>query len=513
MSAKLYTLQLEPYDDVASVRDRLTFVDASFVLVFWPPGTRILRRKLDLLLIQRQATRLGMRIALVTDDPDILTHARELNISVFPDEQAALLQRWKRPRNTVFTTQHNPMAQAELAEHVARLRGLSLTVAGRRWQQAVRWGTFVALLMATILGFLVAAPSATVTITPASKQVYETVSIVADPTLTDIDIENRQMPSALVTLEATSHVTVQSSGVESAGAALAQGLVTFANSADQPVLIPLGTIISTGGTYPVRFETMIETVLPAGTDATVQVPIQALTEHSGAAGNVDPGAITRVEGSLADVITVTNPNATYGGAAQELATVTEQDHERLLVLGRQQVLQRARDELLLQLSGEQFLVPGSVQIIRERPEWTHYSAFVGDVAESASLDLRAEVQAVVVDERQARQVAYSGLAPYIQPGLEVSPDALAFERGEILSIEPGGRVTFLMIVKGNVAVSIDQTRIRDQIAGMTISAARHRLENELLLDPDHPPQITTWPGWFNRLPFLPVRIDLTVETP
>ena len=306
---------------------------------------------------------------------------------------------------------------------------------------------------------------------------------------------------------------MQSSGQETAGKSRAQGLVTFTNSDDQPVLIPLGTIVATSDAYPVRFETLVETILPAGDTASVQVPIQALEEHAGAVGNVNPDIINRVEADFADMVTVTNPNATYGGAVQEVRIVTAEDHERLLILGRQQLLQNARDELLHYLSGDQFLVPGSVVITAERPEWTIFSAFVGDEAESVSLSLRADVQAVVVDEAQAQQVAFSALAPYIEPGMEIAPDALTFARGDILDIDPAGRVTFLMIVKGNIAVSVDAMRVRDRLVGVSVNEARYRLERDIALDLNHPPQITTWPPWYNRMPLLPVRISVKVNRP
>lgn len=512
MPTDLYTLQLEPYDDAVSVRDRLTFVQARRVALLWPAEGRILRRKLDLLLVQRQAARLGMRLALITQDMDVIDHAHDLNISVFPSEQAAAAGPWKRSRDKVFAPPRDPYAQAELADHIQRQRQ-PVAPWMLRWRRSVRWIVFGGLLAALVIGFLVIAPSATVSLTPASRQVYETVSIVADPALTDIDIENHRMPAAVVSLQATSRVAVQSSGLERAGASLAQGLVTFANTTDEPVLIPLGTVVTTSGTYPVRFETLVETTLPAGDTASIQAPIRALEGHAGADGNVDPGAINRVESDFADRVTVTNANATYGGAVQERRTVTSEDHERLLVLGRQQVLQNARDLLLHQLSGEQFLVPGSVTIIEERPEWTNFSAFVGDAAESVSLDLRAVVQAVIVDDQQARQVAYSALAPYIRPGLEISPDALSFARGDIIDIEANGRVTFLMVVKGNIAVSINEDYVRRRVTGVSVSEAHRRLERELLLDPDRPPRIDTWPTWYHRLPVLPVRITVRVNSP
>ncbi|MHA1569683.1 MAG: baseplate J/gp47 family protein, partial [Alphaproteobacteria bacterium] len=430
MPTRFYTLQLEPYDDVASIRDRLTFLNARYVLLMWPDVGSVLRRKLDLLLVQRQATHFGIRIALVTGDPDIIENATDLNISVFADEQSARLGRWKYPRDKVFVPPRDPSAQAEIAEHIYRQRQ-PLTPLAFRWRQTMRWIMFGALLLALAGGLVLTAPSATVSLTPANRQVFETVSILADPDLTDIDIENYQMPASVITLQATSHVTIQTSGRESAGLSMAQGLVTISNTADSPILIPLGTIVSTSDQVPIRFETTVETILPAGNAASVQVPVQALPQHAGAVGNVNPGQINRIEADFADAVSVTNLNATYGGAAQEQGVVQAEDHSRLLVLGRQEVLQNARDELLLYLSGDQFLVPGSLKIILERPEWTVFSAYEGDRAESVSLDLRAEVQAVVVDEAQARQIAQSALAPYIEPGQQISPQALSFSRGDI----------------------------------------------------------------------------------
>ena len=56
----------------------------------------------------------------------------------------------------------------------------------------------------------------------------------------------------------------------------------------------------------------------------------------------DKEALFAEAGKLAGQIAATNPNATFGGALQERSVVTADDHQRLLVLGRQQVLQRAR---------------------------------------------------------------------------------------------------------------------------------------------------------------------------
>lgn len=512
MPSDLHVIQLEPHDDSVSVRDRLNFASARRVLLVWPASGSPLPRKLDLLLVLRQASRLGLQLALVTGDAAVTGHARDLQISVFADVQTAQQTAWLQPRQRVFVPPRDDLARLELADAILSQRLPPSPGQTRRWM-LTRWLALLSGMVALVIAFFAVAPSATIVLTPASRQVFETVQIVADPALTDIDIETFRMPASVVTLQATSRVTIETSGRERAGATQAQGLITFTNLTDGPLLIPYGTIVATSTTYPIRFETLVETTLPAGDQASVQVPIRALPEHSGTDGNVGPGAINRVEGELAGLVQVTNPNATYGGSLQERRVVTADDLQRLLVLGRQQVLQRARDTLLYQLSGERFVVPGSLRIVTERPEWTIFSAYVGDAAESLSLDLRAEVQAVVVDERQARQVAYAGLAPYAQPGLEIAPEALSFTRGDILEITPDGRVTFLMTVSGSVAVAIDQEYVRQRTQGVSLGEARRRLERELLLDPNYPPRISTWPRWYPRMPLLPVRITVEVRLP
>ena len=78
-------IQLEPHDDVNSVRDKLGWLRAQRVLLVLPQDqhTRILQRPLDLVLIQREITRRRAHFALITDDPDITDHAHELGIPTF----------------------------------------------------------------------------------------------------------------------------------------------------------------------------------------------------------------------------------------------------------------------------------------------------------------------------------------------------------------------------------------------------------------------------------------------
>src|SRR5690606_24968109 len=77
---RIQTIQLEPYDDVVSIRDRLQFVKVRRVLLIFPKHGEVLRRKLDLVLIQREAARRNIQIALLCKNPDVAEHAASINI-------------------------------------------------------------------------------------------------------------------------------------------------------------------------------------------------------------------------------------------------------------------------------------------------------------------------------------------------------------------------------------------------------------------------------------------------
>jgi hypothetical protein len=73
------------------------------VLLIWPEEGKVLPRKLDLVLIQREAMRRGIQLALVTHDPQVVKHADELNISTFETIGSSERARWRRGRTGVFS--------------------------------------------------------------------------------------------------------------------------------------------------------------------------------------------------------------------------------------------------------------------------------------------------------------------------------------------------------------------------------------------------------------------------
>jgi len=90
------------------------------------------------------------------------------------------------------------------------------------------------------------------------------------------------------------------------------GEVTFSreSTANKDYLIQQGTVLNTGGTDPVEFETTEGAILEDGTSS-VTVPIEAV--EPGSKGNVAANTITESAGTITGVDSVTNNNQTAEG--------------------------------------------------------------------------------------------------------------------------------------------------------------------------------------------------------
>ena len=95
---KTYIMQLEKYDDIVSVRDKMRWGKAGRILLVWPDRGEILNRRLDLVLLKRHSASLGAQLAIVSRDPDIRYHAPRLGIPVFKNLKKAQSSAWRVPR-------------------------------------------------------------------------------------------------------------------------------------------------------------------------------------------------------------------------------------------------------------------------------------------------------------------------------------------------------------------------------------------------------------------------------
>ena len=509
-------IQLEAGEDIASVRDRLSFIRGKQVLVIWPETGTTLTRKLDLVFLQREARRRVIQLALVTHDPQVIILAKELGISTFETIKQAEANKWKRGRTRVFVQRHHKPEDdpdpEELMQVASRVRNprKRMSDAFRRMLQLV-----VAVIVFSVIGgaIFVAAPSAQINLTLAQETVNVEASITAnpDPSVVDVDIDNGIIPATVLRATVQTVQSIETGGEAQGEDARAEGVVTFTNQTPRAVEIPANTQVSTSAGTPIRFRTTATASLSGEVGSRVEVAIEAVPEYAGSIGNVNEGLINTIVGTLNEQVTVRNLQPTRGGTSQTIAVVTQDDYNRLMGIVRAQLQSRALDEMEANFSsGTQVIVAETVHIPEAslRSDWITYSHEIGAFSETLTLDMQAVVEALVIDDRFARQIVFARLSAAKPANLVLQPDSFTYTHGTVVSTNTDGSTTFTASGSALATAQVDTFEIQQTLAGKPLDDAHALLTSMVDLAPDTSPEISVSPNWLWQMPLLPVRISI-----
>jgi hypothetical protein len=244
------------------------------------------------------------------------------------------------------------------------------------------------------------------------------------------------------------------------------------------------------------------------------VPIEAVEVSTGTQGNVDAGLINTVaDPVLSEQVEVRNVNPTTGGISRSVNIVTQTDRERLIDILRQQVQDRAYTEMLPRLAENQVIIAETIHIAEERSDWMTFDHEVGDAADTLSLTMRAVIEATVIDQTLAQQIAFARLSGQIPRGHVVRTETLLYERGAVNDVQAGGSVGFTMVGSGLVVTQVNVGQLQSSLAGRTTEEAVQYLMSEVDQAEGTTPSITLEPEWIPRLPLLPLRVNIRTEVP
>ena len=258
----------------------------------------------------------------------------------------------------------------------------------------------------------------------------------------------------------------------------------------EPVTIPAGT--SVGTTSDVLFVTEKDVTLPGKKGATASVSVEAV--EGGSIGNVPAHTVTRVlDELLAESVSVTNPFSFQEGADKRKRQITAADYQQV----RETALEHAQQDAVRRL--RQILPPDASfydPTVRLRIANEEFSAAIGEETADLSLTLHVTGSVVVFSGGDVNAFA----AHYVSDQLEhthLVPDSL-----QVRVMEPtasdNDRVTFRLHVSGVLQHELNETAVRQLVAGRTVEEAVALLEEQL--PPDVQPEITVGPFWVEKIP-------------
>ncbi len=359
---------------------------------------------------------------------------------------------------------------------------------------------FAAVILGTAAAMI---PQAEIVLIPTSEAVSTQFPVTASTTHKQIDYEELIIPARVVQVIIEGQGETPSSGYEDISDEHASGEVVFANLTGESVTVPKGTMVRTSSGVNVRFYTVAEIELSPTLYAHQRVGIIAL--EPGPAGNVKPLTINAVEGEIAQSVSVVNDKATEGGTLKRVPIVSSQDFDRLRndLLARLQ--REAYDKLVTELDEDEFIPPDSVevQVMEQR-----YDQEVNQRSNVLSMRMKIVARGIAVDTASLDELAIRLLETKTGDEVRAIEDSLVVKQDEQLQVEKD-KVRLNVSAHCEVAPRVNLESTKKALRGKEIPEAETWLQENLSLQ--EAPQIDVLPEWWNRIPLLPLRTEITLS--
>ncbi|HEX6305246.1 MAG TPA: baseplate J/gp47 family protein [Anaerolineales bacterium] len=496
---KTQILQLEPHDDVISARDKMGWGQTARVLLVWPNRGRILTRRIDLELLLRHSHSLGGQLALVTRDPDVRYHAKQIGIHVFKTVRQAQQTRWQRPHRRRL----RPL------RHITPSEVLSSPPPGRSaalipLSNLGRLGLFSLGVLALLSIVAVLLPGAEIRLDPKIRIQEITIPVQANLAVERVNLSGL-IPIQPVTVVVEGRDSLEPTGNTQVPENRARGEVRFTNLTDREISIPAGTVVSTPGST-LRFTTDRSAKVPAGAGESSDLPVTALAP--GSLANLPADRIKAIEGPLGLSLTVTNLRPLRGGTERTTPAPTPLDRTRLAnrLLATLQDSARAEVQALME-TNDLLLTPS---LTRSQTLEEVYDPPQSGPASLLSLTLRLEFQALIISGEDLQQLANTALDANLPEGYVPQSSSLNIEHLSTPTIEAGSRVGWEMKASRALQAQLAEPHAASMTLGLPPAQASQRLLASFPLN--NPPTIQLTPPWWPRLPFLPFRIHVSTRT-
>jgi len=498
-SVKTQIIQLEAHDDTISVRDKMDWSQTPRVLLVWPERGKVLRNRLDLILLERYCSSNGSQLALLTHDPEVTFQAREAGIPVFQSRTTAQLQPWRKS--------FREFKRRDLGNKTVETKDIDLFSSEHKpLQKDLPPWTRISIFIAAVLAVLAIAgmllPSASITIDNEIDQKSLIIPIRAIIGEDQVQISG-QVPVRELSITVEDNQSLPASGTTAIPFGYAEGEVVFTNLGEEAITIPENTILSTDSGNPVQFLTSDFRKLPAGVGESITVQVTAM--YPGKSGNILSNQITTISTSLEAEVVVSNPLPITGGTDIFIPAPTSSDRRHLSRNLSFSLKDLAGEEIGNLLTQKDVLLTPNLsdfEIIEEifTPE---------EGAPGAVLQVEQKVQFMVLYASGDDLLSLATnlvIAQYQGDTFEPLLESITISQ---LSSPVAGTTqsySWKMEVTWNERKVMDQNEIIQTVLGKKPAEAMIYLQESLNLN--HPPRIELYPNWWLRIPALPFRINI-----
>lgn len=371
----------------------------------------------------------------------------------------------------------------------------------------------LALVIAGVGAYLVL-PSATIVVTPKNEIVGPvTMTITADPTVTEPDAITKVVPAEVITVDVTTTNTFPATG-KRIEQTKATGSVRFENL-DPTSTNTIGSrsVVRTSG--GIRFETNNTVTVPRAdlvrsADGKFQVipkyaTVKVTAVEDGPAGNVGANRITQVPRNENDLfLNVTNLDATSGGKRDEFPRVAQKDVDAALA-ALEPALQEA---FTARLTDPSIASPGATvfpetRVLGVPVPTVDPSTLVNKEVPSFDLGLSATGTVTAVNPAPVETLAAERLRASIDGAHRLVDGSIK------VTVEPavisGDQISFPASATATQVAILDPDVLKAQVMGRPVAEAHTILEAYGTVE------LIPWPDWVSTIPTLDGRVELTID--
>lgn len=494
---KTQIVYLSSTDDADSARDKLAWVKAPRVLLIWPDRGRVLADRFELVQIQRFAQRRNIQLGLISFDSEVRHLAQELGIPVFDSLDDLPEERWKDGRfRSIASHEQTHERRLKPASHPGEDQAPAWADGLQKTRIRIPAGIVLTLFVVVVI---IVVPSARIVLALPRETRETTLTFQLDQATLEIEGRPTTRPERR-DMAISGQASRPASGWTEVPAEFASGMVAFTNHSTDPIPIPSGTILQSEDPDGIRVKTSKAMLLPGGEGAKIEVPVEAV--HPGTKGNLGAFSITRIEGPLGLLISVSNPRAMSGGADTLVPTITEEDHSLLEDDLRAELIAAASKHFSDLVEGGQFIPEGGVWIaeVFER----EYDHGIGDLGNSLGLSMSVNAAVLVYDRNALDALVVDEIKESLPVGSGLDEDSIQFEVSVHIPASDSEPEQLELLVEYQTYSKIDLAELRSKIAGRRVGNIKQLLDEFIpdlenaIIEPS-PTWIPILPLWRNRI--------------
>jgi hypothetical protein len=469
-------LSLEHTDDLQSLRDKITRVQAGRLVLLWPALAEPVKRRLDFALIRRWASMAGSELVIVSADSEVHRLARQAGIPCHSSlRESALAGLSVRGSDTPggFTIRPGhprPPAPSRI----------------QHWRElppALRIGLFSAAILSLAVLFLLLVPSARLRVIFPTRQLEASEAL--DPSLcAELTIHLELTDRRITTGSVTTPI------------AYAKGTIELTNKSTRILNLPAGLRVSSES--GISFETMSGVILAIGKSHSVAIR----ATQPGSSGNLAAGEVDQVEGPLALSLQAINPDPISGGAESRRSAVSKGDLDALRSSLSERVYREAQTGMQNLAATGRTIVEKSLQVQFDSRDAADLD--VNTPADTVGLTLHAVASALACPTDIARSRAQSILTSHLQAGEMLSPANTAFR------LEENAQAAIDLYASGQAVKIPDRNAMTLALRARSPTQAAAVLRTQFGAQKVAAVDLT--PAWIPVLPLFPYQIQIVAVT-